>query len=48
MTTANSRHEGGVHVTLCDGSVRFVGNTVDLTIWRAIGSRAGSEVVNDY
>ncbi len=48
MTTASSRHVGGVHVTLCDGSVRFVGNSVDLGTWRALGSRAGSETTSDF
>ena len=44
-TTASSRHTGGVNLALADGSVRFVGEVVDLTIWRAAGSRAGGETV---
>jgi prepilin-type N-terminal cleavage/methylation domain-containing protein/prepilin-type processing-associated H-X9-DG protein len=49
MTTANSRHTGGVNVALCDGSVRFVANSISLTTWRALGSRNGGEVLgNDW
>lgn len=44
-TTASSRHLGGVNLALADGSVRFVGEVVDLAVWRAAGSRAGSEAV---
>ena len=47
-TTANSRHTGGVHVLLCDGSVRFVSSSVDLNTWRAIGTREGGEVNGDF
>lgn len=47
-TTAASNHTGGVHVVLCDGSVRFVTTSVDLTTWRAIGSRNGREIVGEY
>lgn len=36
---ARSNHPGGVNLALCDGSVRFVGETIDLEIWRAVGSR---------
>jgi prepilin-type N-terminal cleavage/methylation domain-containing protein/prepilin-type processing-associated H-X9-DG protein len=32
-----SRHPGGVTVVLCDGSVRFVNDAVDLTPWRNLG-----------
>jgi prepilin-type processing-associated H-X9-DG protein len=46
MTTANSYHPGGVNVAFCDGAVRFISNSVDLKIWRALGSRAGKEVIN--
>jgi hypothetical protein len=42
---ARSLHTGGVQVGLCDGSIRFVSNTVDLVVWRSVGSRAGGEVV---
>lgn len=42
-SAANSRHPGGVHVLMCDGSVTFVSNSVALKVWRAIGTRAGKE-----
>jgi hypothetical protein len=35
-------------VTLCDGSVRFVSENVDLGTWRAIGSRNGKETVGEF
>jgi prepilin-type N-terminal cleavage/methylation domain-containing protein/prepilin-type processing-associated H-X9-DG protein len=44
-TTANSGHTNGVNLCLCDGSVRFVANSVSLTTWRAVGSRNGGEVL---
>jgi prepilin-type N-terminal cleavage/methylation domain-containing protein/prepilin-type processing-associated H-X9-DG protein len=48
-TTAFSRHPGGVQMALCDGSVRFVSQTINLATWRALGTRAGKEVVpGDY
>ncbi|MDR2755285.1 MAG: DUF1559 domain-containing protein [Planctomycetaceae bacterium] len=34
---ARSFHTGGVNVTLGDGSVRFVSNTVSLDVWRNYG-----------
>lgn len=46
--TARSYHSGGVNILLMDGSVRFVGNGLDLTIWRALFTRAGGEVVGPY
>jgi prepilin-type N-terminal cleavage/methylation domain-containing protein/prepilin-type processing-associated H-X9-DG protein len=44
-TTASSAHTGGVNVTMCDGSVRFVSNSIPLVAWRAMGSKDGGEVV---
>jgi prepilin-type N-terminal cleavage/methylation domain-containing protein/prepilin-type processing-associated H-X9-DG protein len=41
---ATSLHPGGVNAGMCDGSVRFFKQTIDRTIWRAIGSRNGGEV----
>jgi prepilin-type N-terminal cleavage/methylation domain-containing protein/prepilin-type processing-associated H-X9-DG protein len=41
---ARSRHAGGVNVAMCDGSVQFVVNDVDLTTWRAASTTKGEEV----
>lgn len=41
---ARSRHTGGVNAALCDGSVRFVSNSVALAIWQSMGSMNGGEV----
>jgi prepilin-type N-terminal cleavage/methylation domain-containing protein len=35
---ARSRHPSGVSATLCDGSVRFFSNNVNLDVWRAWGT----------
>jgi prepilin-type processing-associated H-X9-DG protein len=43
---ARSRHPGGVNVGLSDGSVRFVKNTINLGVWRAISTTQGGEVVS--
>ena len=42
-TTARSRHPGGVNVALADGSVSFTSDSIDLYLWRGLGSRAGGE-----
>jgi prepilin-type N-terminal cleavage/methylation domain-containing protein/prepilin-type processing-associated H-X9-DG protein len=42
---ARSRHTGGVNAALCDGSVRFVSNSIALNAWMALGSMSGGEVV---
>lgn len=47
-TTANSRHTGGVQLLLCDGSVRFVSENIDINVWRALGTRRGGEVVSEF
>jgi prepilin-type N-terminal cleavage/methylation domain-containing protein/prepilin-type processing-associated H-X9-DG protein len=39
MMNATSWHPGGVQVGLCDGSVQYVKNEVDILTWRALGSR---------
>jgi prepilin-type N-terminal cleavage/methylation domain-containing protein/prepilin-type processing-associated H-X9-DG protein len=43
---ARSYHPGGVNVSMCDGSVRFVKDGIAENVWRAVGSRAGGEVVS--
>ncbi len=44
---ARSNHPGGVQVLRCDGSVQFVSESVDLSAWRALGTRNGGEVLPD-
>ncbi len=44
--TSRSYHPGGVNCLLGDSSVRFVKQTIDGRIWRALGSVAGGEVVS--
>ena len=47
--SANSAHTNGVNVLLCDGSVRFVTDSVGLPTWRALGTRASGDIPgNDY
>ena len=41
-----SDHPGGVVVGMADGSVRFVRNGINIEVWRALGTRAGGEVVD--
>ncbi len=41
--SARSRHPGGVVVALCDGSTRFIAETVSLPVWQAYCTRAGGE-----
>jgi len=45
---ARSMHVGGVHLLMCDGSVRFVSNNVDINTWRSLSTRAGGEIVSDF
>ena len=46
---ARSRHPGGVNTLLGNGSVRFVNNSVNLTVWQALASINGDETVpEDY
>ena len=47
MTTANSGHAGSVNLLMADGSVRAVRGSIDLTTWRALGTRNGKEVLSN-
>lgn len=42
-----SRHPGGVQVALCDGSSRFISESVDINLWQAMGSIGWGEVVGE-
>ena len=41
--TARSYHNGIVHVLLMDGSARAVSDSIELSAWRALGTRSGGE-----
>ncbi|UUO06585.1 DUF1559 domain-containing protein [Blastopirellula sp. J2-11] len=43
QVAARSRHPGGVIVAMCDGSARFVSETISETIWQAAVSSRGGE-----
>ena len=45
--TAGSRHGKGANVTFADGHVRFITDSITLETWRALGTRAGNEVVTN-
>ncbi len=44
--TARSHHPGGVNVLFCDGSVKFIKETLPGPVWRSLGSVNGGEVVS--
>jgi prepilin-type N-terminal cleavage/methylation domain-containing protein/prepilin-type processing-associated H-X9-DG protein len=55
--SSTSRHVGGVHALMADGSVRFVSDSIDgggtappndYGVWGALGTRAGGEVKSDF
>jgi len=48
LFAARSRHPGGVTVALCDASVRFVSETIDLTVWRNLAGMQDGKPVSDY
>ncbi|MFM7315414.1 MAG: DUF1559 domain-containing protein [bacterium] len=43
---ARSYHPGGVNVAFSDGSVKFVKDSVNIVTWRALGTKAGGEVIS--
>jgi prepilin-type N-terminal cleavage/methylation domain-containing protein/prepilin-type processing-associated H-X9-DG protein len=45
---SRSRHAGGVNVMFCDGSGRFIPNTIDPVIWQQLGTSQGGEILGDY
>ncbi len=45
---ARSYHREGVNVLFCDSSVRFVDDTISISLWQAIATRAGEEIVEGF
>ncbi|MHC4877366.1 MAG: DUF1559 domain-containing protein [Planctomycetota bacterium] len=43
-----SFHSGGAHFVFADGQVRFISETIDIDLWRGLGSREGNEDVGEF
>jgi prepilin-type N-terminal cleavage/methylation domain-containing protein/prepilin-type processing-associated H-X9-DG protein len=43
---ASSNHSGGVDVLMADGSCKFIKNTINMTTWWALGTRARNETIS--
>jgi prepilin-type N-terminal cleavage/methylation domain-containing protein/prepilin-type processing-associated H-X9-DG protein len=43
---ARSYHPGGVNVAFADGSVRFIKDTINKDVWKALGTRCGGEPID--
>ncbi len=46
VVASASRHPGGVNTAFCDGSVKFIKSSIGPTVWQALGTRNGGEVVS--
>jgi prepilin-type N-terminal cleavage/methylation domain-containing protein/prepilin-type processing-associated H-X9-DG protein len=43
---ARSQHPGGVNAAMCDGSVKFFKNSININVWMAVSTTQGGEVVS--
>lgn len=43
-----SRHSGGANFLFGDGSVRFIAQTIQPTVWTSLATRAGGEPIGDF
>jgi prepilin-type N-terminal cleavage/methylation domain-containing protein len=41
---ARSLHTAGLNAAMCDGSVHFITNSIDINVWRALSTAQGGEV----
>lgn len=46
--TPGANHPGGVQISMADGSVRFVTDSINIEIWWAIGSSNGGELTSEF
>lgn len=47
LSAYGSGHPGGAQFALCDGSTRFISETVPLVVLQALATRSGGEVASD-
>jgi prepilin-type N-terminal cleavage/methylation domain-containing protein/prepilin-type processing-associated H-X9-DG protein len=43
-----SRHPGGVNAAMCDGSTRFISETIAWDVWQALGTARGGEAPGSF
>lgn len=48
MAAARSNHPGGVNASFCDGSTKFINETIDLQVWRNLFNRHDGQVLEDF
>ncbi len=48
IITSRSFHFGMVNVALVDGSARSINENIDLSIWRALGTRSSGELIGEF
>lgn len=48
VINARSRHVGGVHCLMADGSVRFLSNNIDINTWQRLGAIADGNPVGEF
>jgi prepilin-type N-terminal cleavage/methylation domain-containing protein/prepilin-type processing-associated H-X9-DG protein len=46
LMAARSLHTGGLNTAMCDGSVRFTRNAIDINVWRALSTAQGGETID--
>ncbi|MDY0171144.1 MAG: DUF1559 domain-containing protein [Thermoguttaceae bacterium] len=46
--SARSHHSGGVVASMCDGSVRFISDSINLTTWRGLSTISGAEILDNF
>ncbi len=45
---ARSAHAGGVNIGMCDASVQFITDSIDVAVMQALGTRNGEEIVGEF
>ena len=46
LSNSDSYHPGGVNVTMADGSVRFIKDSINIKTWMALGTKGNGEVID--
>lgn len=47
VAAARSRHPGGVNVSFCDASARFISDNIPPIVWQALGTMNGEEIIDN-